>query len=278
MSNILVKEVSQPSAEAFAALPTADELAAMTATPALAPVVDEPAAEGNAVPDKFAGKSAADIAESYANLEAELGRKAQEVGSLRSLTDQLLELKRTEDLQNNGVQPASTEVTADDLLADPRSTIASVAGEVTDAATQRVEQLEARLALQDFEGRHPTFRNDQSDPAFQQFVQGSSYRSGLASKAAAGDLTAAEELWNGYADVRGSGTTSTEKPTTADEAEALAQATAVATRGGGETDLAPAPIFSRQAVIEKRINDEAGYNDPAFQAMLKTAYLEGRVK
>ena len=45
-----------------------------------------------AVPDKFAGKSPEEIIESYQNLEKELGRKAQEVGELRKLSDSFLKL------------------------------------------------------------------------------------------------------------------------------------------------------------------------------------------
>ena len=47
----------------------------------------EPAFE---VPDKFSGKSVEDIVKSYQNLEQELGRKSQEIGELRNLSDSFL--------------------------------------------------------------------------------------------------------------------------------------------------------------------------------------------
>jgi len=45
----------------------------------------------NVIPNKFAGKSTEEIIESYQNLEKELGRKAQEVGELRKLSDSFLQ-------------------------------------------------------------------------------------------------------------------------------------------------------------------------------------------
>ena len=43
------------------------------------------------VPSKFANKSTEEIIDSYTNLEKELGRKAQEVGELRKLSDSFLQ-------------------------------------------------------------------------------------------------------------------------------------------------------------------------------------------
>ena len=45
---------------------------------------EEPQSE---LPTKFQGKSMAEVVSSYENLEKELGRKGQELGELRKLTD-----------------------------------------------------------------------------------------------------------------------------------------------------------------------------------------------
>ena len=47
--------------------------------------------EEHELPKKFQGKSATEIAEAYDNLEKELGRKGQEIGELRKLTDSYLQ-------------------------------------------------------------------------------------------------------------------------------------------------------------------------------------------
>jgi hypothetical protein len=257
MSNILVNEGNQPEAGAFAELPTADQLAARGTNPNVVdniPATPDPTSVDDGIPEKFKGKSAAEIAQSYANLEAELGRKSQEVGSLRGLTDQLLELKRTEDLTNNGGQPTPTEVTADDLLADPRNAIRTVAAEETSQTNSRVDALEAQLALKAFEDRYPTFRQDQTDEKFQDFVQKSNYRSNLAGKAAQGTGTVTQQ------------------------ADALESAQAIASRGGSETDVSHEKPISRQVLINKRIEDPDGYYDPAFQAYITEMYQKGLVK
>ncbi len=48
--------------------------------------VEEPS-----IPSKFANKSTEEIIDSYTNLEKELGRKAQEVGELRKLSEKALQ-------------------------------------------------------------------------------------------------------------------------------------------------------------------------------------------
>ena len=51
--------------------------------------IQEP--EAQELPKKFQGKSSTEIAEAYENLEKELGRKGQEIGELRKLTDSYLQ-------------------------------------------------------------------------------------------------------------------------------------------------------------------------------------------
>lgn len=278
----LVDPDKQPSSDAFAPLPTGDELLnaqkqpqASTPAPAPAPVT----LDGDDIPEKFRGKSLNDLISSYKELESEFGRKSQEVGTLRSMTDQLLELKRTEDLNANGGQPRRQPVTADDLLADPELALSSFTSEATAPVASRVDQLEAQLAMRDFQSRHPTFAEDQNDPRFHEFVRASTYRQGLAQKTLKGDLSAAEELFSAWEENR----PAPAKQENTDKANAtnqqqLAQAEAIATRGGGESSVDTRKYISRQDIINKRLQDPDGYYDPAFQAWLHTAYREGRVK
>lgn len=284
MSSIIVPEGAQPSDDAFAPLPTADELAAQQhAQPADPDPTPEPkkVEDDFELPGKFEGKSVREIVESYTNLEAELGRKAQEVGTLRGLTDQLLELKRTEDLTQHGGQPApQSEVTADDLLNDPQGAITGVAQAATSETNSRVDKLEHELAMRDFHAKHPTFIEDQTDPDFQAFVQGSAYRQGLAAKAVSQDLIAADELWTAWEEVKASRTAATEQDPEPkqEQEEAEEAATAIASRGGESIGDQPAKAISREALIRKRIEDPEGYYDPAFQEYMTNMYKRGLVK
>ena len=76
------------------------------------------------VPDKFKGKSISDVIESYTQLESEYGRRNSEVGSLRKLTDQLLELG---DKKQEKAATPKEKVDVDTLLNDPDAAINAAA-------------------------------------------------------------------------------------------------------------------------------------------------------
>ena len=65
------------------------------------------------LPDKFKGKSITDIVSSYENLEKELGRKGQEVGELRQLTDQILKQQLTTNQNGTNQEPQEEEEEVD---------------------------------------------------------------------------------------------------------------------------------------------------------------------
>ncbi|MDD1475184.1 hypothetical protein MEO41_28545, partial [Dolichospermum sp. ST_sed4] len=83
--------------------------------------VDEVVAEEvvEDIPEKFRGKSAKDIADSYINLEKEYGRKAQEIGELRKLTDQIL----TQQIATNKEPDKQEPVDDADFFVDPQKAV-----------------------------------------------------------------------------------------------------------------------------------------------------------
>lgn len=86
-----------------------------------APVVEEaPAFE---VPEKFQGKSMEDVIQSYVNLEKEYGNKANEVGELRKLTDQILMNQLQTPQQQHVEEQQIEEVGFDDLIDDPMGAV-----------------------------------------------------------------------------------------------------------------------------------------------------------
>jgi len=279
---------NQPDALEFGEIPDMDTMkkqkaAAIEAGPNASnpdtPPDDAPAPDGEfKMPEKFEGKSIEEVATSYANLESQLGRQAQEMGSLRTLNDQLLELKTTVPAPQQDDLP---EVTADDVLNAPAKTIAEIANrEATGAVAQtnsRVDNLEANLALSAFEGRHPTYMADQADPNFQEFVKGSAYRSNLAQKLVAGDLTAGEELWNAWDENRPSGD-EPNKELTAEEKDAAETAAALALRGGGEGGANQPKPIPRAELARIRIEEEDRYYSAEFQEYVQYMYKNKLVK
>lgn len=271
----------------FSKLPTPQELARMNGAKGTQGNGSGDGKKKDLILGKFETYDA--VLASYKELEQRLGLQGQEVGQLRQLTDKLLDLKKTEDRAKGGGSQGPSPVTSDELLRDPRAAIERVVGE-------RTADLEARLAVEnrerirtEFRGHYPNFETDMQDPEFQNFVRTSPYRTTLATQASQGNVQAAYELWGAYAEAKA-------KPANAEgdkgkksaeeiaRAKALADATGMVTGSGGtgtgdgDSSNSDKPIYSRTAIIQMRINNPAGYYDPAFQAMLELAYKEKRVR
>lgn len=246
------------------------------------------------IPEKFwdgeIERSARKLAESYGSLESDRGRLANEVGTLRHLVDQALDLKRTQDLQDNGGDPDgdSQPVTADDLFNDPDTAVSRVVDRATRPLREHLTRAEQREALERFQSNHPTFQEDLQNEEFQTFVAKSPYRQRLAQrvleseKQGTPDFDAAEELWSGWEEVKAQAGSDDTVP---EEREQVKQHrgddirdAAVVTRGGAETDVSHKPIYSRAALVRKRMEDPEGYYDPDFQRLIQEAYIDKRVR
>lgn len=251
------------------------------------------------IPEKFwdgdIERSAKKMADSYTSLESDRGRLANEVGTLRHLVDEALDLKRTQDLQNNGGNAAdedSQPVTADDLFNDPEGTLTRVVEKATRPLAERYAQSEKEKELQRFQEAHPTFEKDLQDEQFLAWVGQSPYRKRLAQKVMESekqgdpDFEAADELWSGWEEVReappseGEGEQEqavNQQGQTRQQAPDVSQATVVS-RGGAESDVDHRPVYSRAALVKKRMQDPDAYYDPEFQKIIQQAYADGRVR
>lgn len=273
---------NQSAGPEFADIPSIEDIREMkrnATAEAEAPqeVIEEAPEPSVEMPSKFQGKSIEQVLESYQNLESQLGRQAQEMGTLRSLNDQLLDLKVTERGQSQ-LESYDPEITADDVLNNPGESIAAAAAPQFEATNSRVDQIEAQLALSAFESRHPSYLQDQNDPAFQQFVNGSNYRSSLAEKLVrTGDLTAAEELWGAWEETKPSGAVEATIQPTAAEVDERASATAMAS-GGGQGGTPSRKPVSRAELANIRIHDEDRYYSPEFQEYIQHMYQNRLVK
>ena len=91
------------------------------------------------LPEKYAGKSAEDIAKMHMNAEKELGRVRNEVGTYRGLVSDLSSLQRTPEAPQT-VEQEKIDVSGDELLTDPGQAIDKV-------VTKRLDERDARYAL-----------------------------------------------------------------------------------------------------------------------------------
>ena len=155
------------------------------------------------VPSKFANKSTEEIIDSYTNLEKELGRKAQEVGELRKLSDSFLqaEVSRQSNPQNN--TPLETEDNAEfDFFDDPNKAVNDMIEK--HPRFQEFQQFQAQQAQAgakaQLEQKHPDFTDVVQDKGFQEWVQDSPIRMQMFQAADSYNFDAANELLSNWKD------------------------------------------------------------------------------
>ena len=155
------------------------------------------------IPSKFANKSTEEIIDSYTNLEKELGRKAQEVGELRKLSDSFLqaEVARTNNPQNN--TPLETEDNAEiDFFDDPTRSVNEMIEK--HPRFQEFQQFQAQQAQAgakaQLEQKHPDFTDVVQDKGFQEWVQDSPIRMQMFQAADSYNFDAANELLSNWKD------------------------------------------------------------------------------
>lgn len=271
------------------------DLKAATTVP-LAPAKDESAAvvqpvvDDSILPDKLKGKSLAEIADMYRNLESAYGRQSNDLGTQRKLTDRLLDLKREEDLTRNNPQAEPVKVDRAKLLEDPTAEldrfIASRDATRETESSQRLTRIEGTLAQQQFVGKHPDYAAVASDPGFVSWVQSSQFRLRIAQQAYAGDWGAADELVSEYKDRQKTTTVvppvSGGKPPVEEATkaglEAARGAALESSAAAGENTGKSGKQYRRTDLMELRLRKPDTYYDPAFQDEILKAYSEGRVK
>ena len=167
-------------------------------------VATENVESGFKMPDRFTGKSAEDIARSYAELEKLNSRQAQDLGAMRTLVDSLAQSPNPQTANVEEPTPAHTPITVDDLYDNPDETISKVVE--SHPALKRLEAIERELeakkmeaALSSFVEKHPDHEAIGGDPAFQNWVAADSTRADLFNRARAQmDTGAADALLSLY--------------------------------------------------------------------------------
>ena len=230
------------------------------------------------IPSKFAGKSTEDIIDSYTNLEKELGRKAQEVGELRKLSDSFLqaEVARTRNPQDNTPLEAKDNDNSDEFFNDPNKAVNQIIE--NHPKFQQFQQFQAEQAQAgakaQLEQTHPDFSNVIQDKGFQEWVQDSPIRMQMFQAADAYNFDAANELLTNWKDRSMiSKTQEVKQKAEVDRKEALKAGTAESrtssgSRGGGKT-------YRRADLIRLKMENPSRYE--SLQDEIYQAYAEGRV-
>lgn len=225
------------------------------------------------IPEKFQGKSLEDIIESYTNLEKEMGRKANEVGELRKLTDDIIKRNLDQPLQA-AQKPDKTEVGFDDLVDDPASAVDKVIEN-----NPRLKQLEeslarqtGQLAHQQLLAKHPDADDVVGSAEFANWLSESPARARLFQEAHQNlDAELGSDLLSMYKDTR---------KMSSDEAKAIRDEKAAsdlkkATVEKGSSERGRPKKFKRTDLIRLKIEDPGRYESMKEEIM--AAYQEGRV-
>jgi len=178
----MVSKIVEPEVEETQETNEEDTLETLAIQDEAEETVEEPEQEQE-LPQKFQGKSANEIAEAYENLEKELGRKGQEIGELRKLTDSFLQTQITHNKET------TTDTEDLDFYDNPEAAVRTIIERHPKFRefTQQTQQQQASMTAQQLEKTHPDFKDVVTSPDFQEWIEGSKIRQRLFKEADAYD-------------------------------------------------------------------------------------------
>ncbi len=236
------------------------------------------------LPEKFRGKSAKDIAEAYKQLESQMGRMANDLGTQRVLTDRLLNLRRDNDLRQNGAgvtqnSPETPKIKATDLAEDPTGSIQKVVNATIAQRDQETEQATRESARQAAAARlvqdHPDYQTYVNNAEFTTFINSSPIRKRAAVAAQQGDFDAGNDLLTEFKAQKK--TMSQQDDNTRLEA-AKAASLESGSRGNSEGTPKGGKIYNRADLLRLQLTNPELYYSDEYQAVIMKAYHEKRVK
>tara|TARA_R110000822_G_scaffold84959_3_gene199242 strand:- start:5713 stop:6489 length:777 start_codon:yes stop_codon:yes gene_type:complete len=225
----------------------------------------EPPVEST-LPDKFAGKSAEDIAQSYLELEKSYGRQGQEIGELRKWTDQLITSTTTAPSIETS-QAVEEEIDFDlDPAAAAQQLIRKELAQALKPFQEQASATQADKVRTQLEQNHPGYQETIANPKFENWVLDSPIRAEMYAKADKElHYDSINELLSTFNQLHPAAPV-------VDNSKALADAS-LESSGTGQS---AGKSFSRTKLIQLKINDPQAY--AAQQLEIDRAYAEGRVK
>jgi hypothetical protein len=238
--------------------------------------VDKVEPEVEELPEKYRGKTAAEIAKMHQEAEKLIGRQANEVHEVRSLADQLLK----QQLESNKKAAEPIEESLDeDFFVDPKQAVARTVEKhpaVIEARQAALEMKKMKTAQQ-LAAKHPDFATIAQDAGFQDWVNSSKVRKSLFEKADAEyDFESADELLSTYKEIKQIRQQQQTQATAKVDSKAQEQAMKAATVDVGGTGEVSRKVYRRADLIKLRMTDPDRYDQMADEIM--AAYAEGRVK
>ena len=226
--------------------------------------------EQDDIPDKYKGKSTAEIVRMHQEAEKLLGRQSSEVGELRSVVDSYIQTQLD-------TTPATQEPEEEiDFFSDPDKAVERAIKNHPSikAAEQQTQQYKQQTAQSQLQQRHPDMQKILQDSKFVDWIKGSKIRTQLFAQADTQyDYEAADELFTIWKERQGAvaQTVANEK---ASRKEAVKTASTGGAKGSGET--ATRKIYRRSDIIKLMQTDPDRYL--ALSPEIDRAYAEKRVR
>lgn len=257
---------------------TKEEFAELPESVEETPVAEEPAeVEASEpvddLPEKYAGKSAADIARMHQELEKRLGQQSQEVGDLRRHFDDYVQSSIA--AQSAPEVPAEDE--AVDFFSDPQAAVArAIENHPTLKQAQAVAADMAKSqALNKLKTAHPDMDAVLKDESFKEWVRASEVRTEMYREADQNyNFAKANELLNLYKE-RAQVVKQTETVEKQARKNDIKKASTGTARSNPE-GTSPKKVYRRRDIIELMNSDPKRYE--ALMPEIMKAYAEGRVK
>ena len=231
---------------------------------------------------RFRGKSAADIADMYKNLERHSGSLANEVGQLRRVTDEILLSKRRDDLQKGG-QNDPIEIKPTDLLERPTEALDRYfSNRMTTAVEplrQHIANLETQLATSQLNSSHADAAEIASSEEFTDWVKETPMRKSVAQLARSGNVKATQDLLTEYKKTRVEHQDSNDESHNLNDALNKAQKISLErgrTSSDGVNTRPEGKIYNRTDLIALKMRDPDKYEQLADE--ITKAYMEKRVR
>jgi hypothetical protein len=223
------------------------------------------------LPDKYRGKSAAELARMHQEAEKLLGRQSSEVGELRKVVDSYIQTQLTP--QQQAPQPEDDDI---DYFTDPDRAVnrAIENHPKIKEAEQYTQQYKKATALGQLHSKHPDMNAILKDKRFAEWIQGSKIRTQLFVQADQQyDYEAADELFTLWKERQ-----TTVKQTAQAEKAGRKEAVKSASTGNarGNPDSQSRKIYRRADIIKLMKTDPDRYQSLSDEIM--KAYAEGRVK
>ena len=224
------------------------------------------------LPDKYRGKSAAELARMHQEAEKLLGRQSSEVGELRKVVDSYIQTQLSQQQQ----APQKQDDDDYDFFTDPDKAVSRAIENhpKIKEAEQYTQQYKKATALNQLQSKHPDMQQILQDNRFAEWIKGSKIRTQLFVQADQQyDYEAADELFTLWKDRQ-----TTVKQTAQAEKAGRQAAVKTANTGNarGNPDSQSRKIYRRADIIKLMKTDPDRYQSLSDEIM--KAYAEGRVK